>query len=449
MNPYINIEDTEMDMLDLGKYLLRKAAWILLAGLICAGIAGAYRYFTLRRAGSDQQAVAQAETEYELDVERFEQQSELLDASDKNTLGFIQKQKEYLQNSLLMQLDPYHVWTDAVVVNIVSDESNFHARQFRELYKNELLNGDYLQDLAKERETDPGYLSELICVDRIDRVYGIGTNNSVVLSPAEDQDSSNTSSVISITTYGKTKAETQDLMDVVVEKLQVIHEKCEKTIPHEIRIVSRACAETVDTNLRQRQKDTLTFTQNLTYQMKDNVDKAALLSKPAESAEPAGAGISKKSLLKYGLIGFAIGVFLMCLWYALRFMFNDKLVDYKGIEQNGMLLKQLGSVSDQGIAMVAANIRNFAGEKKQLFLTGMATQDQFDQICSSLREYLSDYQLVDARDIIHDPKSRELLLGCEAAVLIEQKGETCYSSMKDETIFLFNAGKEIIGVVIV
>ena len=380
-------------------------------------------------------------------MERYEQQSELFEASDNNTLDLIQSQVEYLQNSLLMQLDSYHVWTDAVVINIVSDELDFLAYQFRELYKNELLNGDYLQDLAKERETDPGYLSELICVDRIDRVYGIGTNNSVVLSPAEDQDSSNTSSVISITTYGKTK--TQDLMDVVIKELQFVHEESEKLLPHEIRIVSRASAEIVDTNLRQRQIDTLSFTQFLAYQMKDNVDKAAPLSKPAESAKPVVGGISKKSLLKYGLFSFVIGTFLMCLWYVFGYFYNDKLVDYKGIEQKGMILKQLGSVSDQGIAMVAANIRNFAGEKKQLFLTGMATQDQFDQICSSLREYLSDYQLVDARDIIHDPKSRELLLGCEAAVLIEQKGETCYSSMKDETIFLFNAGKEIIGVVIV
>ena len=337
MNPYINIEGTYVDMLDLGKYLLRKAAWILLAGLICAGIAGAYRYFTLRRAGSDQQAVAQAETEYKLELERYEQQSELFEASDNNTLDLIQSQVEYLQNSLLMQLDSYHVWTDAVVINIVSDELDFLAYQFRELYKNELLNGDYLQDLAKERETDPGYLSELICVDRIDRVYGIGTNNSVVLSPAEDQDSSNTSSVISITTYGKTKA--QDLMDVVIKELQFVHEESEKLLPHEIRIVSRASAEIVDTNLRQRQIDTLSFTQFLAYQMKDNVDKAAPLSKPAESAKPVVGGISKKSLLKYGLFSFVIGTFLMCLWYVFGYFYNDKLVDYKGIERNGMLLK--------------------------------------------------------------------------------------------------------------
>ena len=139
----------------------------------------------------------------------------------------------------------------------------------------------------------------------------------------------------------------------------------------------------------------------------------------------------------------------MGLWYVLRYIFNDKLEDYKGIEQNGMILKELGSVSDQGITMAVANIRNFARDKKRLLLTGMASQDQFDQVCGSLKKYLSEYELVEARDVIHDPKSRELLLGCEAAVLIEQKGETRYSNMKDETIFLFNAGKEIIGVVIV
>ena len=449
MNPYIENDDVEIDLLELGKYLLHKVIWILIAGLLCAGIFASLKYYSLISSSHDEEVIAQVETEYELDLERYERQSELFDASDENTLDLIQKQKEYLQDSLLMQLDPYHVWTDAVVVKIVSDEPDFHAQQFRELYKNELLNGDYLQDLAKERESDSAYISELISADRIDRVYGINTNNSGMLLPVEEQNDSDTTTVLSITAYGRNREEAQELMDVVIEELQAVHEECEKTIPHEIRIVSRACAENVDTNLRQRQRDTLTYTQNLTFQMKDNVDKSALLEKPAEVAKPAGTGVSKKSLLKYGLIGFAIGVFLMGLWYALRYVFNDKLVDYKGIEQKGLMLKELGSVSDQGIAMAAANIRNFAGEKKRLFLTGMATQDQFDQVCGSLREYLSEYELVDARDVIHDPKSRELLLSCDAAVLIEQKGETRYSNMKDEAIFLFNAGKEIIGVVIV
>ena len=135
--------------------------------------------------------------------------------------------------------------------------------------------------------------------------------------------------------------------------------------------------------------------------------------------------------------------------YALRYILNDKLVDYRDLDRKGLILKELGSASDQGITMAAANIRNFAGEKKRLFLTGMTQQAQFDQTCTSLKEYLSEYELVYARDVLHDPKARELLLNCDAAVLVEQKGETRYSNMKEEITFLVNAGKEIVGMVIV
>lgn len=448
MNPYLNIEEAEIDVLDLIRYLLRRVVWILLAGMICAGIAGAYRYVKLKRAASNQETVIQAETEYELDLERYERQSELIDASDVNTLDLIRRQEEYLQNSILMNLDPYHVWRDVIVVRIASKESESHAYQYRELYRNELLNADYLQNLAKERGTDPGYLNELINVINADGVYGISTNNSGLLVPVEDVANPSSSSVFSVTTYGNSKEEAQGLMDVVVEKLEDVQERYTKTLPHEMSIVSRACSESVDSYIRQRQRDTLTFTQNLTYQMKDNVDKAALLKKPAETAEPAAGGISKRSLLKYGLVGFVIGAFLMCLWYGLRYLFNDKLSDYKGMEQNGLILKQLGCISDQGIAMAAANIRNFAGENKRLFLTGMSEPAQFEAASSGLKEYLTDYEVVFARDLLHDPKTRELLLNCDAAVLVEQKGVTHYSDMIEEVTFFYNAGKEIIGAVI-
>ena len=50
---------------------------------------------------------------------------------------------------------------------------------------------------------------------------------------------------------------------------------------------------------------------------------------------------------------------------------------------------------------------------------------------------------------MHDPKSREKLLNCDAAVLVEQKGVTCYPEMEDEVTFVVNAGKDIVGIVIV
>ncbi|MBP3873282.1 MAG: hypothetical protein J6E32_06275, partial [Lachnospiraceae bacterium] len=73
----------------------------------------------------------------------------------------------------------------------------------------------------------------------------------------------------------------------------------------------------------------------------------------------------------------------------------------------------------------------------------------FEAACGSLKEYLSEFEIVYSRDVVHDPKSREMLLNCDAAVLVEQKGVTCYPEMRDEVTFVVNAGKDIVGIVIV
>ena len=51
--------------------------------------------------------------------------------------------------------------------------------------------------------------------------------------------------------------------------------------------------------------------------------------------------------------------------------------------------------------------------------------------------------------MLDDSKAKEMLLDCDAAVLVEQKGTTLYSGMMQEITFLVNAGKEVVGVVIV
>ena len=151
----------------------------------------------------------------------------------------------------------------------------------------------------------------------------------------------------------------------------------------------------------------------------------------------------------FAVLGFVVGFLLMCVWFAFRYMRNDKLVDYKDISRKGVNLKELGSISDQGIAMVAANVRNFAADRRKIFLTGMTGETEFAVACASLKEYLAEYEISYLRDVLHDPKSREMLLDCDAAVLVEQKGVTSYRDMKGEITFLVNAEKDIIGIVIV
>ena len=56
MNPYLTTDEVEIDLLDLGRYLLRRIGWILLVGIVCAGIAAAYKYHSL----SDPKAIRKA-----------------------------------------------------------------------------------------------------------------------------------------------------------------------------------------------------------------------------------------------------------------------------------------------------------------------------------------------------------------------------------------------------
>ena len=99
--------------------------------------------------------------------------------------------------------------------------------------------------------------------------------------------------------------------------------------------------------------------------------------------------------------------------------------------------------------MAAASIRSFAGSSRRLFLTGMAQADLFDSVCLALKKELPDYEIVCARDVLMDPKAREQLLDLDAVVLMEQKGVTRYSQLKEEVIYLYHAGREIIGIMIV
>lgn len=450
MNPYLVTDDeTEIDLLDLMRYLLRRIIWILLAGVVFAGIAGAYKYWRVKSASPDPEAMAAAETEYELGLEKYEQQLELISISDESTVSLIRKQEEYLKNSLYMQLDPFNVWKAQTLVQVVSDDRDFPAYHFEELYKTDLSNSTGLSELAEKMHTERAYLRELISVYSTGSTDTSGDNTRDVILRKEDYEDRRTFAFFAIQTIGDTRDGAVELMDILLSALDVSYEKYNKEHPHKIQAFPMTCVKTFDFGIRNTQRDSMAYTQALLLQMKDNTDKAALLKKPEEAAPAASGSVSKKSLLKYGLVGFVAGVFLMCLWFALRYSWNDKLVDYKDVERKGMLLKELGSIPDQGAAMAAANIRNFAGDRKKLFLTGMTTETEFNKACGSLKEYLSEYEIVYARDVLHDPNSREILPGCDAAVLIEQRGVTKYSDMRGEVTFLVNAGKEIVGVVII
>ena len=443
MNPYIRSGDeTEIDLLDLAKYLLRRVLWVLLAGAVCAGIAVAFKYMSTK---PDPVATAS----YELSLEVYEKESELIQSSDENSMEQIGKQEEYLSSSPYMQLDPFHVWKAQAMIQVMSLSNDFPAYQVAELYKFRLTNVDYLQEVAKKRGTEAAYLREMISTFDMGSVQESGDSTSDVILRDEDYEERKSSNVFGVTALGDTREHAKELLDEMLGEAKAVFLDTKSAYPHQMKVVSTVCSETVDLTIRNAQRDLQAFAQTTLTQIKDNQTKAKALTKPEPTTVTPEGSISPKTLLKFGLIGFVIGVLLVCVWFAVRYIRNDRLVDYKDIERKGLLLKDLGSMSAQGVEVVAANIRNFAADRKKLFLTGMASEAEFGNTCSSLKGTLAEYEVVYARNVLEDPKAKEMLLDCDAVVLVEQKGTTLYSGMRQEISFLVNAGKEVVGVVIV
>ena len=441
MNPYLREGDTQLDHLDLGKYLLRRIIWILLFGAICGGIAWAFQKYNIKKIVPE--AAAPAET---VAVGPDELKTGMIGTSNEEIRELLQKQQEYIQTAPYMQLDPNHVWRARAVVWLESTSQQYPAYQIEELYRSDLVSENYLQDLAQERGTEARFLRELTGTWLMSATDSSDSSAGDVVLHEGNKDEWVSSELFCVQALGNTQEEAQALMDVLLEELQELNQKYAKEYPHELSVLSRTCTEAYEAGVRNAQRDQITYTQSLLNLLTDFETKAAAAVAPAEEEEVTEP--KPMSPVTAGVIGFVVGVFLACVWFTWRYLKNDKLIDYPDIRRQGIYLKQLGTLPEQGAEMAAANIRNYVKEGKKLFLTGMASQAEFDSICKSLKEYLSEYEIVGVRDVVHDPKSREALVSCDAAILVEQKGMTRYSDMKEEVTFLYNAEKEIAGIVV-
>ena len=462
MNPYLREGDTQLDHMDLGKYLLRRIIWILLFGVVCGGIAWAFQSHMTKKtaAEAENESTAPAEAEVAFDMDSYEQKIGMIGISNEETRELLRKQQEYLQSAPYMQLDPNHVWRARAIVWLESTSQQYLAYQIEELYRSDLTNTDFLQDLALERGTEVRYLRELIGTWLMSATDSSDSSAGDVVLHEGKKDEWVSSELFCIQALGSTQEEAQALMDVLLEELKELNEKYAE-YPHEIKVLSRTCTEAYDAGIRNAQRDQITYTQALLNLWADFEAKSAQVVTPegavaaaaaaaaaAEALEPEIIEPEPMNPITAGVIGFVVGVFLACVWFTWRYLKNDKLIDYPDIRRQGMYLKELGTLPEQGAEMAAANIRNYVKEGKKLFLTGMASQAEFDSTYKSLKEYLPEYEIIGVRDVVHDPKSREALIACDAAVLVEQKRVTRYSEMKEEVTFLYNAEKEIAGIVV-
>lgn len=536
-NPYEK-DVVEVDLKELFFYLLKHWYIIFACAVLFAGLLGGYDYLKQKKAVSAYQSQLvevesgdlqtqlisdlrkdgydvgigadgepETETETEIDYEKirqdFEDDSAYYDRDVENIdrgldelQDKISKQKEYMDESIYMHLDPYKlpVAEATVEITLTFDDYKDNVGSLATYFQNSLENGPYLKNLAKQMDTKVSYLRELFTIS-----YATPTiyeDNSIVVSgdgsiDSESGDSSSSKGSYAINdlkgrlsfyVMGTDQQMAQTILDSMLDELRTLSAKKVSEIPHSLNILTRTDTIVVDTNVRNRQYDYDNWVMSLYNQLDAYKNRKNALKKPdiqsylpqaetevTDAAQTADSGalqpvyFSRRSLLKYAIIGFVIGAFLACLLLAAYHICSDVLYSYELLASR-FPLRKLGEFkghnaavrsAETGVAdMIAVNVKNFAaaagagGQKVRVLLTGASSEGTFAEIADGLKKRLPEFDFVLAPRVNDDPQSRALLPEASFTVLIEERGSSRYSEIRSEIETIVNVGKEIAGVAV-
>lgn len=294
--------EPQINLKDLLFHILYRWRSILVVALIASVLLGGYKFLSMRKELQSEKSVQQLQqgvkTKEELELNRkIEEKKRQVEELD-----------DYLRESIYINLNPQGIWTasckylikaDTSLQNILVQESYMDpVDSILPLYVYPLADATEEELLEVFETNKPEYANELVNVE-------INTEENT----------------ISITAKGITKEFSQKALDYIRKKIESISANTEKNNPHElISLGSGIVYATYVTSTKDAligRKTALTTALNQYRTELQNLNEKAELYKTE--------GITKKEIVKFALIGFFVGIFLMLCIYAFHYIFRDKL----------------------------------------------------------------------------------------------------------------------------
>lgn len=492
-NTYITSEDdeSEISMFDLLYHILRRWRSILLfAVLFCVLLGGFKLVKGIRTLGSAD--LKEEQKNYESQLQGYTISKEHLENQIKELTQSIQDKEDYYDHSVLMKLDPKQAYKGTVtfVVTDAGEVPSAEANRDRSLaidrkmnsvlgsYVALIQNGTILRDVQNglSSKLDQKYLAELI------------------YTQVDYQ-----SKLLHITVVGDDKQQVQFISDTIVQGLQdasvqmnasvaahrlkllssYVGNDADSSIP--IGMIPEAGANTSDasyqTSIEELQKN---YTNSITDMQNQLLECNKQMSELEEPEPPVGASRTSvlKEGIKYGIIGFVAGAFMLAFAYALQYLLCGKLMDSDELnDRYGILLlgdyyaplhahpnridrwidRMSGITEDKRslesvYALSAANImaQVDAEKNRKLLLMGNAKSEDFDAAATALSEKLcsSGIDVIAAGNVNESASAIEKIQQADQVVLIEQRGASRQQDIQKELLTLCKLEKKIIGAIV-
>lgn len=359
-NMYNNYEDDmEIDLVDLLFYLLKKWRSLIVAVMIGA-ILGAGLYVVKNHQQQAEQAAQEAELLKNDEDEAFDEKDYNISKDIKVNMDIAyqyrqlyNKQLEYNQKSIIMQLDPNEVYA-GVLEYYISAENN--TELISELYQSILNDDDVLEELkdASGLKCETPYIKELISSED-------GKDKDVAINVNSNGENVEKHSFVTYRVVSTDQKSCEKMLQVLRERVEALRAEYEETYgAYGVSEVSSAISQVTDTTYLNAQRENVDRLSNYFTTMKnaesafsddektyytnkylakeymnsDNTEeaKAVLL----EEAEPV-------SKVKWLTIGVILLVMIWGCYYVVRYLLDSRVKTVSEL-QNTYHLPIIGTV---------------------------------------------------------------------------------------------------------
>ncbi len=103
---------------------------------------------------------------------------------------------------------------------------------------------------------------------------------------------------------------------------------------------------------------------------------------------------------------------------------------------------------DAEYRLIAANVKNYAGDMKKILVTGSVAADVLAHAAEALKAELGEIQVVAGNNMLENVETVRELPECDGVILVEQCGVSKYSAVEAEIEKVLDLEKSVVGCVV-
>ena len=461
-------DEMEIDLGGLLWSVLSKWRTILAAALLFALLLGGFRALRLNRAFRAPGYAESAQEQYNDELADYQTQKQLLQSLLDAKQHELREVEQYIANSALYAIDPYHVFTAEAVYYIEAEPDAIAALSdayaiaveridVAALFAEASGHAVAVESLRLHRGGDEALSSEA-------SVYLSVLPSLLTVSTGED------SAVLEIFAIGADPAQAALLLSAAEAAIDSAQSDLARSIrPHDMKRLSESSYESFSRELAQFHVDLQKHFMLLLADLKTAKAEAEALTAPANPLPTRQVII--KSIVKNAVLGFVLGAFLAAASLSLVLIVRGTLLHADELMRryHACVLGVCGAGAranrldrriarhrgipaaldeDAQVRMTAANIAQLSAGCDSILLAGTPAKERIAALCERLAPQLPGISLKAAGNLCEDPESVLAFGGCEAVILVEELGASSFPEIERELLKVYKSGKKLPGFVL-